>query len=123
VQISSPAQAIRLGIGYVPEDRRQHGVILEMSIAENASLANLGAVSRRGLIDGAAEHAAAARYVDALRIKSPSVTTDVGELSGGNQQKVALARWLSIGPASTWDRRRRFTASCRIWPSAAWRSS
>jgi rhamnose transport system ATP-binding protein len=99
VQITSPTQAIRLGIGYVPEDRRQHGVILEMSIAENASLASLAGVSRRGLIDGAAERAAATRYIEALRIKTPSVTTDVGALSGGNQQKVALARWLSIGPA------------------------
>jgi len=99
VRISSPADAIGFGIGYVPEDRRQHGVILEMSIAANASLASLGAVSRRGLIDGPAERAAASSYVDRLRIKAPAVTTEVGALSGGNQQKVALARWLSISPA------------------------
>jgi rhamnose transport system ATP-binding protein len=86
-------------VGYVPEDRRQHGVILEMSIAANASLANLGAVSLRGLIDGPSERASASRYVDQLRIKAPSVMTEVGALSGGNQQKVALARWLSIQPA------------------------
>jgi len=98
VRITSPAQAIRLGIGYVPEDRRQHGVVLEMSIAANASMASLGAVSRRGLIDRTAERAAAARYVDQLRIRTPSVDTGVGALSGGNQQKVALARWLSIDP-------------------------
>jgi rhamnose transport system ATP-binding protein len=98
VRISSPADAVRLGVGYVPEDRRQHGVILEMSIAANTSLASLGAVSRRGLIDGASERAAASRYVDQLRIKAPSVTTEVAALSGGNQQKVALARWLSIHP-------------------------
>jgi rhamnose transport system ATP-binding protein len=99
VRISSPAGAIGFGIGYVPEDRRQHGVILEMSIAANASLASLGGVSRRGLIDGAAERAAASSYVHQLRIKASAVTTEVGALSGGNQQKVALARWLSIGPA------------------------
>jgi rhamnose transport system ATP-binding protein len=99
VRIGSPADAIRLGIGYVPEDRRQHGVILEMSIAANASLASLGAVSHRGLIDRPAERAAATRYVEQLRIKTASVTSDVGALSGGNQQKVALARWLSIAPA------------------------
>ena len=99
VRINSPADAIRLGIGYVPEDRRQHGVVLEMSIAANASLASLGAVSRRGLIDAAAESASAARYVERLRIKTPAVTTEAGALSGGNQQKVALARWLSIRPA------------------------
>ena len=99
VRIDSPASAIRQGIGYVPEDRRQHGVVLEMSVSANATLASLGAVSRRGLIDRAAERDAAADYVDRLRIKTPSVAADVGSLSGGNQQKVALARWLSIRPA------------------------
>jgi rhamnose transport system ATP-binding protein len=98
VRITSPAQAIRRGIGYVPEDRRQHGVVLEMSVSANASLANLKAVSRAGLIDGAAERAAAERHVEQLRIKTVSVRADVGSLSGGNQQKVALARWLSIEP-------------------------
>jgi rhamnose transport system ATP-binding protein len=99
VRIHSPAAAIALGIGYVPEDRRQHGVVLEMSIAANASLANLAAVSRGGLIDRTAEETNAGRYVDRFRIKAPSVGVEVGSLSGGNQQKVALARWLSIRPA------------------------
>jgi rhamnose transport system ATP-binding protein len=99
VRIHSPVQAIRHGIGYVPEDRRQHGVVLEMPVSANVSLASLGAVSRRGLIDRAAERAAASRYVSELRIKAPSVSVEVGSLSGGNQQKVALARWLSIRPA------------------------
>ncbi len=99
VRIQSPAEAIALGIGYVPEDRRQHGVVLEMSIAANASLANLAAVSRRGLIDRTAEEANAGRYVERFRIKASSVDAEVGSLSGGNQQKVALARWLSIRPA------------------------
>jgi rhamnose transport system ATP-binding protein len=99
VRIGSPAEAIRLGIGYVPEDRRRHGVVLDMAVAENASLANLGAVSRRGLIDGRVEAAAAQHYVEQFRIKTPSVSTPVAALSGGNQQKVALARWLSIRPA------------------------
>jgi rhamnose transport system ATP-binding protein len=99
VRIDSPSAAIALGIGYVPEDRRRHGVVLDMSIAANASLANLPAVSRRGLIDRAAEAAAAARFVDRLGIKTPSVSAEVGTLSGGNQQKVALARWLATEPA------------------------
>jgi rhamnose transport system ATP-binding protein len=99
VKIASPAQAIGLGLGYVPEDRRQHGVVLEMSVAANTSLANLGGVSRRGLLDWRAEQTMAARYVDDLRIKAPSVAVPVGTLSGGNQQKVALSRWLSIDPA------------------------
>jgi ABC-type sugar transport system ATPase subunit len=96
--IASPADAIRCGIGYVPEDRRQHGVVMEMSIAANTNLANLSAVSRAGLIDGRAERLAAERHLTQLRIKAPSVAAEVGSLSGGNQQKVALARWLSIEP-------------------------
>jgi rhamnose transport system ATP-binding protein len=99
VRLSSPRDAIEAGIAYVPEDRRQHGVVLEMSIASNASLASLGAVSRRGLIDRAREQTAAERYVERFRIKTPSVGADVGTLSGGNQQKVALARWLSTDPS------------------------
>ena len=98
VRIESPAQAIQHGIGYVPEDRRQHGVVLEMPVASNASMASLAAVSSHGIIDRAAESRSAESYVARLRIKTPSVSTDVGALSGGNQQKVALARWLSIGP-------------------------
>jgi rhamnose transport system ATP-binding protein len=98
-RIASPADAIALGIGYVPEDRRQHGVVLDMSIAQNASLANLGGVSRRGIIDADVERRAAEQFVNRLRIKASSVAADVGSLSGGNQQKVALARWLAIEPA------------------------
>ena len=98
-RIASPADAIRLGIGYVPEDRRQHGVVLEMSVAANISVASLPAVSRHGLIDRAAEEAVADRYVDQFRIKVSSVAAEVGSLSGGNQQKVALARWLSTKPS------------------------
>jgi rhamnose transport system ATP-binding protein len=99
VSIHSPADAIRAGIAYVPEDRRQHGVVLEMSVASNASLASLGRVSRRGLIDRRAERESAGRYVRQFRIKASSVDADVGTLSGGNQQKVALARWLATQPS------------------------
>jgi rhamnose transport system ATP-binding protein len=69
-----------------------------MSIAANATLANLRGVSRHGLLDRASERMIAERYVDDLRIKTPSIATEVGSLSGGNQQKVALSRWLSIDP-------------------------
>jgi rhamnose transport system ATP-binding protein len=99
VRIASPADAIRLGIGYVPEDRRQHGVVLEMPIAANACLANLRAVSRRGMIDQGLERTLARGYVKRLQIKTPSLYAEAGSLSGGNQQKVALARWLAIQPA------------------------
>jgi rhamnose transport system ATP-binding protein len=98
-RIESPSDAIRLGIGYVPEDRRRHGLVLEMPVAANASLASLRAVTRHGLIDRAAETAAAASFVDRLGIKTPSVRVEAGTLSGGNQQKVALARWLATRPA------------------------
>jgi rhamnose transport system ATP-binding protein len=98
-RIESPADAIRFGIGYVPEDRRQHGVVLDMPVSANISLASLRAVSSRGLIDRAAEEGTATRFVDQFRIRTSSVGADVGSLSGGNQQKVALARWLSTEPA------------------------
>ena len=98
MRIGSPTDAIRLGIGYVPEDRRQHGVILELGIAKNISLANLGSVSRGGLIDAGRETELAEHYVSSLRIKAASLFAAAGTLSGGNQQKVALARWLAIHP-------------------------
>jgi rhamnose transport system ATP-binding protein len=70
-----------------------------MSVAANASLANLDAVSRHGIVDRAAEAAVAREYVERFRIRTPSVGAAVGALSGGNQQKVALARWLATRPA------------------------
>ena len=97
-RIGSPAQAIELGIGYLPEDRRQHGAVLEMDVATNVSMASLGRVSRGGLIDRGQEVEMARGYVGELRVKTDSVLTPVGSLSGGNQQKVALARWLATGP-------------------------
>ena len=97
-RIGSPAEAIRRHLGYLPEDRRQHGAVLEMPVAANISLANLNAVSRNGLIDHALERTMARSYVERLRIKTPSVYTETGSLSGGNQQKVAVARWLAIDP-------------------------
>jgi len=95
----SPAGAIQVGIGYVPEDRRQHGVVLEMPITANISLANLAAVSRAGLISEARECALAEQYIGQLRVKASSPYAEAGSLSGGNQQKVALARWLATKPS------------------------
>ena len=99
LRIVSPADAIAAGIAYVPEDRRRHGVVLDMPIAANTSLASLRAISRRGLIDRAAERKAAEGYVDRLRVRAASVFQEAGALSGGNQQKVAVARWLATNPA------------------------
>jgi rhamnose transport system ATP-binding protein len=97
-RIGSPAEAIRSKIGLLPEDRRQHGVVLEMPVAANISLANLRAISPHGLIDHGLERSLAKSYVERLGIKTPSLHTETGSLSGGNQQKVAVARWLAIGP-------------------------
>jgi rhamnose transport system ATP-binding protein len=99
VVVDSPTRALALGIAYVPEDRRRHGVILDLSVAANCSLALLPSMSRRGLFDFHREHAMAVDFVGRLGVKAPSVDAPVGNLSGGNQQKVALARWLATRPA------------------------
>lgn len=98
VRITSPRQAINLGIGYLPEDRRQHGLILDMAISANISMASLKSVSRYCLLDTRAEDKLAERFTSSLRIKTPTISAPAMQLSGGNQQKVALARWLAIKP-------------------------
>jgi rhamnose transport system ATP-binding protein len=99
VKIDSPAAAARLGIAYLPEDRRRHGVILEMPLSANTTLSTLNNIARAGLIRFDEERQVARNYVERLRIKSPSVNEPVEILSGGNQQKVALARRLATRPA------------------------
>jgi rhamnose transport system ATP-binding protein len=99
VVIDEPGRAVELGIAYVPEDRRRHGVILEMPVAANTTLAVLRKIAHGGWIDFRREREVAARFVQRLAIKTASLETPVGNLSGGNQQKVALARWLAAEPA------------------------
>jgi rhamnose transport system ATP-binding protein len=98
VRIESPADAVRHRIGYVPEDRRKNGVILDMPIEANASLASLESVSSHGFLDRTAEASLAQRFIDRLKIRTPSSSVAAGSLSGGNQQKVSLARWLAVDP-------------------------
>jgi rhamnose transport system ATP-binding protein len=94
----SPAEAIASGIAYLPEDRRRHGVVLDLPVSANLTLAALSTVSRHGWLDDKAERAEATRLVEALGVKAASLDTPVRQLSGGNQQKVALGRWLVRAP-------------------------
>src|SRR5262249_7754301 len=99
VTIEAPAQALAPGIAHVPRDPRRQGVILELSIVANTSLACLPRMSRRGLFDFLSERQLAVDFVGRLGVKAPSVDVPVGNLSGGNQQKIALARWLATSPS------------------------
>ena len=94
----SAADAIRHKIAYVTEDRKGNGLVLSQSIRVNTSLANLDQVSSHKVIDQDKEHAVAEDYRNKLKIKTPSVEQLVGNLSGGNQQKVLLAKWMFAGP-------------------------
>jgi rhamnose transport system ATP-binding protein len=98
VLIHSPDHALRAGLAYLPEDRRRHGVILDMSVAANTTLASLRRISTRGFLRFSAEQEAAMDFMKRLRIKTPAADTAAKNLSGGNQQKVALARWLMTEP-------------------------
>jgi rhamnose transport system ATP-binding protein len=99
VSVAAPRDAIRHGIAYLPEDRRQHGVVLDMAIAANMTLAALDRVSQRGTLNRHAETMLAADYTRRLGVRTHSLQTRVAVLSGGNQQKVALARWLATTPS------------------------
>ena len=98
--LDSPADAksARNGIALIPEDRKSEGLMLPMSVAANLSFASLDRISRRGVIDRSAERRAVDAMVKLLAIKTASVDAPVGALSGGNQQKVVIAKWLMRAP-------------------------
>ncbi len=98
VEIASAAAAMQHGIAYVPEDRQHEGAILPFSIADNIALANLGTLSRRGLRSTTRETALAEHWISALRVKATGASQKIEDLSGGNQQKVVLAKWLARNP-------------------------
>ncbi|KEJ94286.1 multiple monosaccharide ABC transporter ATP-binding protein [Pseudosulfitobacter pseudonitzschiae] len=98
VDTSTVAAAIRSGLAYVTEDRKELGLVLEDTIQRNITLANLSDVSRSGVINEAEETKVAERYRKAMNIRTPSVFQRVMNLSGGNQQKVVLSKWLFAGP-------------------------
>ncbi len=98
VVLKSPKQAIEHKLAYVTEDRKGNGLVLTNSIKHNTSLANLKGLSKNLVIDKDKEYAVAAEYVGKLRTKTPSVEQLVGNLSGGNQQKVLLAKWMFADP-------------------------
>jgi ribose transport system ATP-binding protein len=94
VTIRSPRDAIRHGIALATEDRKTQGLVLGMAVSANITLTNLRAITRHGLLSPQTEHAAATEQVEQLRVRTPHVRQKVRLLSGGNQQKVVLAKWL-----------------------------
>jgi D-xylose transport system ATP-binding protein len=98
IKVSRPSDAIRHGVGFVTEDRKRFGLVLDQSILNNMTLAGLRKLSGRFVTDVDAEAAAGERARKELRVKANSVFSVVGTLSGGNQQKVVLAKWLLTNP-------------------------
>lgn len=98
VEIDSPRDAIRHGIGFVTEDRKRYGLVIGRTIRENVTLACLKRISGRVFTNRSKERAATERMMEKLNIKAPSAASEAGTLSGGNQQKVVLAKWLLTEP-------------------------
>jgi len=97
VSIRSPREAIRQGIAYLSEDRKKDGLALSMPVAVNITLANVRAISSHGFLRFSEETAVARRYVRELNIRTPTVAQTVRNLSGGNQQKIVIGKWLYRG--------------------------
>ncbi len=96
VRISGPDQAVRLGIGYLPEDRKHHGLMLEQDVSFNMLMSSLRQVrGPLGWLNKRKGRAVTQQYIDSLRIKTPSTRALVKNLSGGNQQKIVIGKWLA----------------------------
>jgi rhamnose transport system ATP-binding protein len=96
--IGSPAEAVAAGMAFVPEDRQHQGLVLEMAIEQNTTLPILRRLTRLGLIQRRRERAVARKYADRLQVKAAGLEQPATSLSGGNQQKVVLAKWLATDP-------------------------
>jgi ribose transport system ATP-binding protein len=94
-RLTTPADAVACGLGYVPVERRVEGLVLLLSVAANITLADLRSLTRHGFVDGRQERRVAETWVERLKVRTPSVDTLCLSLSGGNQQKVVLAKWLT----------------------------
>jgi rhamnose transport system ATP-binding protein len=99
IRIGHPCEAVEHGIAYLPEDRRKHGVVLDLPISANITLASLKQISGFAGMDFEKEKEIAVSYTRRLAVKTPAIYNAVSTLSGGNQQKVALSRWLMTTPS------------------------
>jgi ribose transport system ATP-binding protein len=97
-EIKNPHEAVKRGMGFITEDRKTEGLVLDFSIRDNMALPNLTSFSKNGLIDDKTENEFVDLLIKRLRIKTQSGGTNVKDLSGGNQQKVVIAKWIGIGP-------------------------
>jgi ABC-type sugar transport system ATPase subunit len=97
IKIRTPGKAVDSGIALIPEDRQRTGLAIRLSISQNTNIANMRAVSPYGIVNHAAERKVTADSITRLRIKASSGTQLAGRLSGGNQQKVVIAKWLARG--------------------------
>jgi ribose transport system ATP-binding protein len=98
IRTADPAAAIRHGLFLVPEDRRTAGLVVDFSVRENVSLPALQRYARHGLVSVTRERAGVSAVCNQLHVKTPSIESRTATLSGGNQQKVVLAKWLALGP-------------------------
>lgn len=98
VKINNPREAKKRGIGFVTEDRKTQGLVVDFSIKENIAMANFNKISKSGIIRGSKEKSFVGKLVEKLGVKTPSAELPAKSLSGGNQQKVVIAKWLGIEP-------------------------
>ena len=98
ISVRKPADAIDKGIVYVPEERQRQGVVLALPVFQNMTLPSLGRLARNGFLDLAREFDLSRRYASSLDLRATSLSQEVGTLSGGNQQKVVIGKWLATEP-------------------------